>query len=102
MASLAEPDLGFGFYLLGLQLTNSNDWHRSAVMLGYSLQRGLPDISFVRNGARRLAVAAYRAHDLPLVEQAIAALRGPGMTETDHLLADDWAARLRFDKTARL
>jgi hypothetical protein len=102
MASLAEPSLGFGFYLLGLQLTNANDWHGSAVMLGYSLTRGLPDISFVRNGARKLAVAAYRSHDLALLQQAIATLRGPGMTETDRLLADDWAQRLRFDADGHL
>jgi hypothetical protein len=71
-------------------------------LLAHSLQAGLPDVGFVRNGARKLAVAAYRSHDLPLVEAAIAALRGPGMTETDHLLADDWAARLRFDADAHL
>ncbi|HTL32249.1 MAG TPA: hypothetical protein VL326_03940 [Kofleriaceae bacterium] len=102
MAALAEPDLGFGFYLLGLQLTNSGDWHGSAVMLGYSLTRGLPDIAFVRNGARKLAVAAYRSKDVALLQQAIAALRGPGMTETDRLLADDWAQRLRFDADGHL
>jgi hypothetical protein len=102
MAALAEPNLGFGFYLLGLQLTNAADWHRSAIMLGYSLKRGLPDISFVRNGARKLAVAAYRSHDVALVEQAIATLRGPGMSESDRLLADDWAQRLRFDADGHL
>lgn len=102
MASIAEPDLGFGFYLLGLQLTVSSDWKQSAVALDYSLARGLPDIAFVRNGARKLAVAAYRAHDVPRVKRAIEVLRGPGMTETDHLLADDWEQRLRFDETGRL
>jgi hypothetical protein len=102
MAALAEPDLGFGFYLLGLQLANASDWHRSAVMLAYSLERGLPDISFVRNGARKLAVEAYRAHDTALVEQAITTLRAPGMSETDRLLADDWSQRLRFDADGHL
>jgi hypothetical protein len=66
------------------------------------LQRGLPDIAFVRNGARKLAVAAYRSHDLKLLEQAIATLRGPGMTETDHLLAEDWAQRVRFEAEGQL
>ncbi|HSD89174.1 MAG TPA: hypothetical protein VLB44_16715 [Kofleriaceae bacterium] len=102
MIALAEPDLGFGYYLLGLQLFNANDWHRSAIALDYSLTRGLPDLSFVKNGARRLVVAAYRSHDLPLVERAIAALRGPGMSETDKLLADDFAARLHFDADGHL
>jgi hypothetical protein len=102
MASLAEPELGFGFYLLGLQLANSGDWKQSAVALDYALTRELPDPSFVRNGARKLAVAAYRAHDVPRVQRAIGILRGAGMTETDHLLALDWEQRLRFDETGRL
>lgn len=102
MAALAEPDLGFGFYLLGLQLANSSDWHGAAIALDYALARELPDVSFVRNGARRLAIVAYRAHDEARVKRAISVLRGAGMTETDHLLADDWEQRLRFDATGRL
>ena len=102
MAALVEPDLGFGFYLLGLQLANSGDWKESAIALDYALMRELPDPAFVRNGARKLAVAAYRAHDVPRVNRAIAVLRGAGMTETDHLLALDWEQRLRFDATGRL
>jgi nucleoside-diphosphate-sugar epimerase len=54
------------------------------------------------HAARRLAVAAFRANDKPRVERAIATLRGAGMNETDHLLADDWTQRLTFLETGRL
>jgi len=50
-----------------------------------------------RNAARRLAVAGYRSHDRAGVERAIATLSGPEMTTSDHLLAEDWRARLAFD-----
>jgi hypothetical protein len=98
LATLAEPDLGLGHYLLGLQQSNSGDWQASAESLERALAAGLPEGGFARNAARKLAVAAYRAGDRLRVEAAIAALRGPGTSETDHLLADDWAERLRFDQ----
>jgi hypothetical protein len=104
LAVLAEPDLGFAHYLLGLQLAlgDKPDYRRAAEELDRAIDRSLPGIDFVRNAARKLAVAAYRSGDRERVEHAIAALRGHGMVETDRLLADDWAARLRFDATGRL
>jgi len=104
LAALGEPDLGFGHYLLGLQLQvrEKPEWARSAEELDHAIALGLPTPDFVRNGARKLAVAAYRAGDTARVEHAIAALRGSQMAETDRLLADDWAARLRFDATGHL
>jgi hypothetical protein len=66
-----------------------------------ALDLGLPNPLFVRNAARRLALAAYRAGNRAGVERAIAALDGaPGMTEIDHLLARDWQERLAFDATS--
>jgi len=104
LAVLAEPDLGFAHYLLGLQLAlgDKPDWKRAAEELDLALVRGLPGVDFVRNGARKLAVAAYRARDGARVDHAISALRGADMAESDRLLADDWATRLRFDATGRL
>jgi hypothetical protein len=104
LAVLAEPQLGFGHYLLGLQLQlgEQPQWARSAEELDRGLALGLPTPDFTRNGARRLAVAAYRSGDTARVERAITALRGADMAETDRLLAEDWAARLRFDATGRL
>jgi hypothetical protein len=98
-ATIAEPELGLGHYLLGLQKTNVGEWAVAATELDLALAKGLPGPSFRRFAARRLAVAAYRAHALPLLDHAIEAMHGPDMTETDHLLADDWKSRVAFDAT---
>jgi hypothetical protein len=101
-ASLTEPELGFGHYLLGLQQTNAAQWQASAESLDVAIASGLPGAPFVRNAARRLAIAAYRAGDRLRTQHAIDALRGPGMTQTDQLLALDWEQRLELDATKRL
>jgi len=98
LATLAEPQLGIAHYLVGLQQMNGGDWQTAAEALDAGLAQGLPSIEFIRNGARKLALVAYRAGDVARVERAIALLRGNGMTETDRLLADDWSQRLAFDK----
>jgi hypothetical protein len=102
LAVLAEPDLGIAHYLLGLNLAlgEKPEWQHAAEELDAALSHGLPSVDFVRNAARKLAIAAYRAGDTARVRDAIAALRGKDMVETDRLLADDWASRLRFDATA--
>jgi hypothetical protein len=101
-ASIAEPELGLGHYLLGLQKSNAGEWAIAAVELDTSLAKGLPGLSFQRNAARRLAVAAYRSKQPALVEHAIGFMRGAETNETDHLLADDWQHRLDFDAHGRL
>ena len=98
LATLAEPDLGIAHYLMGLQKTSAGEWQAAAEALDLGLARGLPSTEFVRNGARKLALVAYRAGDTARVERAIGLLRGASMTETDRLLAEDWAQRLAFDK----
>ena len=55
---------------------------------------GLPSPAFVRNAARRLAIASYRSGDASGVRRAIEILSGNAMTEADHLLARDWTDRL--------
>ncbi|MBV8760941.1 MAG: hypothetical protein JO257_26845 [Deltaproteobacteria bacterium] len=104
LAAIAEPDLGFAHYLLGLQLQNGEkpQWARSAEELDRAVLLGLPGVDFVRNAARKLAVAAYRSGDPAKVRDAVAALRGADMSTVDHLLADDWDARLRFDEQGHL
>ncbi len=96
-AVISEPTLGFAHYLLGLQRQNLGLWAGAADALDRGLALGLPSALFVRNAARRLAIAAYRTHDRARLDRALAALDGPGMTAADRLLADDWRARLAFD-----
>jgi hypothetical protein len=96
-AVVAEPDLGFAHYLLGLQRLTLGLWTAAADELDRALALGLPGPLFVRNAARRLAIAGYRSHDTARVDKAIAALSGPGMTTTDRLFAKDWQDRLAFD-----
>jgi hypothetical protein len=99
LAVLGDPELGFAHYLLGLQHFNEDHWAAATSELSRALDAGLPGVHFNSFGARQLAVAAYRAHDAAGVNRAITALRGPGMSQVDRLLADDWAQRLVFDKT---
>jgi hypothetical protein len=99
-AVIAEPELGFAHYLLGLQRTAAGRWAAAADELDRALALGLPGPLFVRNAARRLAVAGYRSHDRARVEQAIATLSGTDMTTPDRLLAKDWQDRLAFDEAA--
>ena len=96
IATLVEPDLGFAHYLLGLQLQNgaAPKWAQAAAELATAIRLGLPGPGFVKNGARRLALAAYRANDRVGIESAIATLGDPAMSATDQLLAADWRARL--------
>jgi hypothetical protein len=102
LATIGEPELGLGHYLLGLQKHNQRDWAASAESLLRAVELGLPNISFTRNAARRLAVAAFRAGDEPRLRRAIETLRQSGMIETDRLLATDWEQRLEMAKTGHL
>lgn len=101
-AATLEPGLGLALYLRGLRQADDGSWNAMADDLADALRLGLPGRSFVRNAARRLVVAAYRAGDRGRVQQAIDTLDGAEMTETDHLLADDWRQRLRFAATGNL
>ena len=97
IATLAEPGLGYGHYLLGLQRLGKDDLVIATTELERSLALGLPGNAFVKYAARRLAVAAYRAHDTGGVNLAITVLSGSDMTASDRLLARDWFERLAFD-----
>ncbi|MFN0252613.1 MAG: hypothetical protein ACKV2T_37400 [Kofleriaceae bacterium] len=100
LAQVAEPTLGFTHYLVGLQHYNKGELADAARNLAKGLLLGLPGSPFMKNGARRLALAAYRANDPTLVRIAISMLGGEGMTTGDKLLAEDWAQRLDFDARA--
>jgi hypothetical protein len=102
LAVLAEPELAFARYLHALQKANAGDWATSASEMARALAGDLPGPAFVRNAARLLALAAYRAHDPARVEQAIAILERPEMPTVDHVLAADWRARLTFDATGKV
>jgi hypothetical protein len=98
-ATIAEPTLGFAHYLVGLQRTLTGDWAESSRELARALDLGLPGPLFVKNAARRLALAAYRAGDTAQVRRAAAVLQQPDMTTVEHLLGADWLQRLEFDKS---
>lgn len=100
-AVMLEPQLGLAHYLLGVNNMRPSWWRNAAQDLDRALTLGLPNQRFVRNAARQLAVAAYRSGDVARVERAIALLSGPDMTTGDHLLAEDWRARLAFDAVQR-
>src|SRR6185436_4535589 len=55
-AVAAEPTLGLGHYLLGLQRGNAGEWAAAAAELELALDRELPGPAFVRNAARLLAI----------------------------------------------
>jgi hypothetical protein len=95
-AVAAEPALGFAVYLRALRRAEDGSWTQTADDLEGSLRLGLPGPSFVRNAARRLAVAGYRTGDARRVRAAAATLRSAGMTATDQLLAADWLSRLAW------
>ncbi len=97
LATVAEPDLGFGHYLRGLQLAGGGDHAGAAAAFERGLALGLPGIAFVKNAARRLALSAFRASDRRRVEVAIAQLAAPEMSTGERLLAVDWTERLAFD-----
>lgn len=100
LAKAAEPSLGFAHYLVGLQHYGRGELAEASRNLAKGLLLGLPGPPFVKNGARRLALAAYRANDPTLVRVAIGVLSGDGMTTGEKLLAEDWAQRLDFDARA--
>ncbi len=102
LATIAEPGLGFAHYLLGLQRMTASDWAGGADQLGRALALGLPSLPFVKNCARRMAVAGYRSSDAIHVNLAIAVLSGGEMATVDRLLAKDWSERLSFDATGDL
>lgn len=96
-ATIAEPDLGLAHYLYGLQAAGRGDWKISATELDLALARGLPNLAFTKNAARRLAVAAYRVGDRNRLSLAISVLSGSDMESGDRLLARDWLDRMSFD-----
>ncbi|MGN6110969.1 MAG: hypothetical protein ACTHU0_38080 [Kofleriaceae bacterium] len=100
LATIAEPQLGFGHYLLGLQRAARGEWDTAAPELALALAQGLPGPAFVKNAARRLAVAAYRTGDLHRLSVAIATLGSSSMSSGDRALAQDWFERMQLDAAA--
>lgn len=96
IAVLGEPDLGLAHYLYGLQAAQRGEWQTTAIELDLALAKGLPNIAFTKNAARRLAVASYRTADRNRLSVAITVLSGSDMASGDRLLAKDWLERLSF------
>jgi hypothetical protein len=99
----ADPAFGLAHYLAPLQASVEGDHATASREMVIALDLGLPGTLFVRNAARLLLTAGYRAHDTLGVERAIDALTtAEGMTEMDGLLAQDWRERLAFDEAGAL
>ena len=92
MAWAMAPDAPLTRYLLGLQWNDRGHTALAVPMLGSALDGALPSPRFVRAGARRLAVAAWRTGDGAALDHAIALLDRTGV-DVDRLLAADWRAR---------
>ncbi len=95
--TLAEPELGFPHYLLGLQAAIANEWKIASAELGRAIALGMPGKPFTKNAARKLAVVAYRIDDAAGVKLAIGALAAGDAS--DQLLAEDWTRRLEFARS---
>ncbi len=94
LAAMSHGD-GLGWYLVGLQAYRRDLYPLATLALTEAFDRGLPSSRFVRNGARWLAVAAWRAGDRAALAVALGALDGSAY-ETDRLLAADWRERIDF------
>jgi hypothetical protein len=95
LAVLAAPHERFGWYLLGLQLDEHELYGPAARLLRHAIAGRLPSPRFVRAGARRALVAAWRAGDVETLTAIAAVLDGTGY-EVDRWLADDWRQRARL------
>ncbi len=86
-ATELEPTLGLAWYLRGF--VHQDDPPAALTDLTTALDLPMPSARFVRNAARLLADAGWRADDRRALTRAIDLLDGPAMTEMDHLLAAD-------------
>jgi len=84
---------GLGWYLVGLRADDRDDHALASLALAIGLDTGVPTDRFVRAGARRLVVAAWRSQQPTRVAQAIALLEASSY-EVDRLLAADWRERV--------
>ncbi len=94
-AALSTRDGGLGWYLVGLRAAGRGDHTLAAWALDAAFARGLPSPRFVRNGARILAISAWRAGDRAGLATATRALEASDY-ETDRALAADWRERAAF------
>jgi hypothetical protein len=92
LAVLAAPADRFGWYLLGLQLDERDLHGPAAHLLARAIAGPLPSPRFVRAGARRALIAAWRAHDVATLAAIADVLDGTGY-EVDRWLAADWRER---------
>ena len=95
LAVLAAPGDRFGWYLLGWQLGEHGQWLASAHLLRAAIAGPLPSPRFVRAGARRALLAAWRAGDRAVLADIATVLEGTGY-EVDRWLAADWRQRAAF------
>lgn len=100
LAVSLRPRDAFARYLLGLQLGEAGLWAASARVLRGALDGPLPSPRFVRAGARRALVAAWRSQDLATLAAVATILEGTGY-EVDRWAARDWRERAAFAVTAR-
>lgn len=101
-AAAAEPTLGLAQYLLGRNLHDHGMPAETVAALQRALSAGLPDPLFVREAARLLAEAAYRAGDETALRRAVDLLGAPDQPETARLHAREWLERWHWKQTGEL
>jgi hypothetical protein len=101
-ACAAEPGHPLGYYLLARSLRGHGGAQLEVAALRTALELTLPHPLLVREAARHLAEAAYRADDLAAVERAAAILTAPDQPEVDRLYGQDWLERLYWKRHGRL
>ncbi|HVV86412.1 MAG TPA: hypothetical protein VHE35_25320, partial [Kofleriaceae bacterium] len=101
LAVLAAPHDRFGWYLLGWQLDDHGLRDAAAHLLSLAIEGPLPSLRFVRAGARKGILAAWRAGDADVLGEIAGVLESTGY-EVDRWLAADWRQRASFAATGTL
>jgi hypothetical protein len=101
-AAAAEPTLGLAQYLLGRNLSDHGLPAETVAALQRALDAGLPDPLFVREAARMLAEAAYRAGDEAALRRAVDLLSAADQPETTRLYGREWLERWHWKQTGEL
>ncbi|MCA9580460.1 MAG: bacterial transcriptional activator domain-containing protein [Myxococcales bacterium] len=89
---------GLGPYLLARQLLYGDDPSRAAELLQGALDRGLPTPRIAVETQRLLGVAHYLSGNLGAAKAAFTHLRGDGLDPALRVEADDWLARIAWQK----
>lgn len=95
---IAEPELGFGYYLLARNLRDRGVPGEVAATMTRALDLGLPSVLLEREAARVQASAGYRVGALSLVERAAGIMLEPHHPVVTQLFGVDWLERVQWKR----